>query len=491
MANNKYTRRQKYISTDGGLTFNPVTPPEYIKGELIETDSVDCGAEAITWVPVEDVYICESLVPAQYRWVTVSGEYVCVDGDKCSKEKQQVSYDSGSTWTDTGETRAGSVLESHSSDCPIDVNIEGSDITTWLTTNGIPFTIGIDLGTCQHIVTDCYGNYNSETWYSVQHYEWMTTTDSTVYELSTYDSFHNTSNPCHDNNNRCIEYNYHLRYIVIPSEFNIKQLIYDRGQNYGFTPKGHFQILTKVSNSWTYNNIKNGWRRFNTTATHWCDGGTRDETIIPMIPKTVLNDCETLYNYFVENVERGDYLPAYWADRVTCYDPVETNRYFYRVAVVNERITSTITETDVLMLTTDKNVNVISAAINSNEYQLVYPGQVFYDQKIYMISVGIKKNKFSDYGADDLFFMIKSYDIANRQYDVKLINTTDISNSHMYNGLIFGDFTDESGIAVGGWNYRISPYEQWAASGMYCKGGFRINLNDKTITNVWVDDLEP
>ena len=59
MANNKYTRRQKYISTDGGLTFNPVTPPEYIKGELIETDSVDCGAEAITWVPVEDVYICE------------------------------------------------------------------------------------------------------------------------------------------------------------------------------------------------------------------------------------------------------------------------------------------------------------------------------------------------------------------------------------------------------------------------------------------------
>ena len=60
MANNKYTRRQKYISTDGGLTFNPVTPPEYIKGELIETDSVDCGAEVITWVPVEDAYICEN-----------------------------------------------------------------------------------------------------------------------------------------------------------------------------------------------------------------------------------------------------------------------------------------------------------------------------------------------------------------------------------------------------------------------------------------------
>lgn len=123
MANNKYTRRQKYISTDGGLTFNPVTPPEYIKGELIETDSVDCGAEVITWVPVEDVYICESLVPAQYRWVTVSGEYVCVDGDKCSKEKQQVSYDSGSTWTDTGETRAGSIIETDSDYCKINPDL--------------------------------------------------------------------------------------------------------------------------------------------------------------------------------------------------------------------------------------------------------------------------------------------------------------------------------------------------------------------------------
>ena len=61
MAHDKYTRRQKYISTDGGLTFNPVTPPEYIKGEPIETDSVDCGAEVITWVPVEDVYICENV----------------------------------------------------------------------------------------------------------------------------------------------------------------------------------------------------------------------------------------------------------------------------------------------------------------------------------------------------------------------------------------------------------------------------------------------
>ena len=116
MANNKYTRRQKYISTDGGLTFNPVTPPEYIKGELIETDSVDCGAEVITWVPVEGVYICD-VPPSTTRWIEDTG-YMCVGYDKYNKEKEQISYDSGSTWTDTGNTKAGSTLIEHNSeDC--------------------------------------------------------------------------------------------------------------------------------------------------------------------------------------------------------------------------------------------------------------------------------------------------------------------------------------------------------------------------------------
>lgn len=75
MAHDKYTRRQKYISTDGGLTFNPVTPPEYIKGQLIETDSVDCGAEVITWVPVEDAYICEIQGDISEETETDYGDY--------------------------------------------------------------------------------------------------------------------------------------------------------------------------------------------------------------------------------------------------------------------------------------------------------------------------------------------------------------------------------------------------------------------------------
>lgn len=54
-----------------------------------------------------------------YQWVTVSGEYVCNDGDKYTLEKEQVSYDGGTTWADTINTRQGTLIESGSPDCAI------------------------------------------------------------------------------------------------------------------------------------------------------------------------------------------------------------------------------------------------------------------------------------------------------------------------------------------------------------------------------------
>lgn len=54
-----------------------------------------------------------------YQWVTVSGEYVCNDGDKYTLEKEQVSYDGGTTWADTSNTRQGTLIESGSPDCVI------------------------------------------------------------------------------------------------------------------------------------------------------------------------------------------------------------------------------------------------------------------------------------------------------------------------------------------------------------------------------------
>lgn len=52
------------------------------------------------------------------RWVIVPGEYECSGTTKMTKEKLQVSYDSGTTWTDTGQYRTGStVIEYDSYDC--------------------------------------------------------------------------------------------------------------------------------------------------------------------------------------------------------------------------------------------------------------------------------------------------------------------------------------------------------------------------------------
>lgn len=52
----------------------------------------------------------------QYRWVTVTG-YTCTGYDKYTKEEEQVSYDRGSTWYDTGIYRAGTLIETDSPDC--------------------------------------------------------------------------------------------------------------------------------------------------------------------------------------------------------------------------------------------------------------------------------------------------------------------------------------------------------------------------------------
>ena len=50
------------------------------------------------------------------RWVD-SGSYICQGNDKYAFEKEQITIDGGQTWTDTGETRTGSIIERDSQDC--------------------------------------------------------------------------------------------------------------------------------------------------------------------------------------------------------------------------------------------------------------------------------------------------------------------------------------------------------------------------------------
>ena len=53
----------------------------------------------------------------QYRWITASGEYICDGTDKYAKQKRQMSTDGGTTWTDTGQTKKGDLIERNSRDC--------------------------------------------------------------------------------------------------------------------------------------------------------------------------------------------------------------------------------------------------------------------------------------------------------------------------------------------------------------------------------------
>ena len=64
------------------------------------------------WTVVEETV-------TQERWVDVAGEFVCQGTDKYQKQKKQISTDCGSTWSDSSplEVRAGSLIETGSSDC--------------------------------------------------------------------------------------------------------------------------------------------------------------------------------------------------------------------------------------------------------------------------------------------------------------------------------------------------------------------------------------
>ena len=89
--------------------------------EYLNTDSIglhwqmvgnECSKDSRGNYPVS----CESDGIPQYRWVADTG-YLCDCGNKYAKEKQQITYDSSQTWSDTGEVRKGQLIQEQSSDC--------------------------------------------------------------------------------------------------------------------------------------------------------------------------------------------------------------------------------------------------------------------------------------------------------------------------------------------------------------------------------------
>ena len=91
VGNDKHSLDEFQVSEDSGTTWTTVSSTT---GSLIESNSYDCG----------------------YRTRTLNTATTCVNVDKYTLEEYQVSTDSGSTWTTTG-TSATTLIEQNSYDC--------------------------------------------------------------------------------------------------------------------------------------------------------------------------------------------------------------------------------------------------------------------------------------------------------------------------------------------------------------------------------------
>lgn len=99
----KYEKQQKQQSTDGGITWVNVVPAEYQRGNVIETSSDDCG-----------------YIEPQYRWKAApTSDYLCIGDDKYYKVYYEVSYDGGVTWEHVvpEQTKRGDLIQADSPDC--------------------------------------------------------------------------------------------------------------------------------------------------------------------------------------------------------------------------------------------------------------------------------------------------------------------------------------------------------------------------------------
>ena len=98
----KYYKLYYQVSNDGGQTWQNAVPEQTKIGDLIEANSSDCG-----------------YITPQYRWHTSQDEYMCNGTTKYEKQYYQVSNDGGETWSNASpvQTRRGSVISYNSTDC--------------------------------------------------------------------------------------------------------------------------------------------------------------------------------------------------------------------------------------------------------------------------------------------------------------------------------------------------------------------------------------
>ena len=108
VGNDKHSLDEYQVSEDSGTTWTTVSSTT---GSLIESNSYDCG----------------------YRTRTLNTATTCVNVDKYTLEEYQVSTDSGSTWTTTA-TSATTLIEANSYDCGYRTR----------QTSGTPYCVDVD-----------------------------------------------------------------------------------------------------------------------------------------------------------------------------------------------------------------------------------------------------------------------------------------------------------------------------------------------------------
>lgn len=93
-----YKLEKRFISYDHGLSWH--LTGEQRTGEAVRTQDPQCGGA----------------VQGQYRWVEGPG-FICEGASKYKNMEEEYSVDGGLSWTKTGVTRIGDLIEANSSDC--------------------------------------------------------------------------------------------------------------------------------------------------------------------------------------------------------------------------------------------------------------------------------------------------------------------------------------------------------------------------------------
>ena len=143
---NSYYMECQWYSYNGRDWFKVVDPSTVCQRSqtIRKENDPDCGA------PIDDP-------TKNYRWIVTDG-YICIDGDKWSKLRLQVSNDGGITWTDTTTYKQNQLIEAESPDC------DDSDTPEygWVFWEGKKICQGVDSYTAERYA---YTFDGGRTWY--------------------------------------------------------------------------------------------------------------------------------------------------------------------------------------------------------------------------------------------------------------------------------------------------------------------------------------